>query len=79
MPQSYDNSEMLGDLLLVLAYDSEHEKVFTCWERMYIHRQRARIFAGLEPDTPHKLKMKINDTHWKIRHLNWKPKNSYEQ
>ncbi|UOH77337.1 hypothetical protein MT996_08965 [Ornithobacterium rhinotracheale] len=65
--------EMLGDLLLVLAYDSEREKVFTCWERMYIHRQRARIFAGLEPDTPHKLKMKIREVQKRIKAISWKP------
>ncbi|MRJ10469.1 hypothetical protein EDL98_11285 [Ornithobacterium rhinotracheale] len=63
----------LGDLLLVLAYDSEHEKVFTCWERMYIHRQRARLFAELEPDTPPRLKEKIREVQKRIKAISWKP------
>lgn len=66
----------LGDLLLVLAYDSEREKVFTCWERMYIHRQRARLFAELEPDTPPKLRVKIKYTLYEIKRIKWKPQNN---
>ena len=62
-------------LLIVLQFDSQYEKVFTAFERIYIQYERAKILQGEEFTQPEKLEKKINDEFTRIIRMKWKPYN----
>ena len=59
-------------LLKVLQFDSQYERVFTSFERMYIQLERSKILQGEEFT---QLEKKINDVFMRILRMKWKPYN----
>ena len=62
-------------LLKVLQFDSQYERVFTAFERIYIQYERAKILQDEEFTQPEKLEKKINDAFIRIQRMKWKPYN----
>ena len=62
-------------LLKVLQFDSQYERVFTSFERMYIQLERSKILQGEEFTQPEKLEKKINDVFMGTLRMKWKPYN----
>lgn len=62
-------------LLKVLQFDSQYERVFTSFERIYIQYERAKILQGEEFTQPEKLEKKINDVFMRALRMKWKPYN----
>ena len=62
-------------LLKVLQFDSQYERVFTSFERIYIQYERAKILQDEEFTQPEKLEKKINDVFMRIQRMKWKPYN----
>jgi len=59
-------------LLKVLQFDSQYERVFTSFERMYIQLERSKILQGEEFT---QLEKKINDVFMRTLRMKWKPYN----
>jgi len=62
-------------LLKVLQFDSQYERVFTAFERIYIQYERAKILQDEEFTQPEKLEKKINDVFMRALRMKWKPYN----
>ena len=62
-------------LLKVLQFDSQYERVFTTFERIYIQYERAKILQDEEFTQPEKLEKKINDVFMRTLRIKWKPYN----
>lgn len=60
-------------LLLVLQFDSQYERVFTPFERMYIQKERAELYNYWEWKIPKELEKKVQDTLTRIVRINWEP------
>ena len=62
-------------LLIVLQFDSQYERVFTAFERIYIQYERAKILQDEEFTQPEKLEKKINDVFMRTLRMKWRPYN----
>lgn len=62
-----------NQLLLVLQYDSQQEKVFTAFERIYIHKERSEILSYGDWKIPEELDEKVQEVLAKARKLGWSP------
>ena len=60
-------------LLLVLQFDSQYERVFTPFERIYIQKERAELCKHWEWKIPKELEQKVQDTLTRIVRINWEP------
>lgn len=71
MSQEAKNREKY--LLWVLQYDSQYERVFTAFERIYIHYERARLLRDEHFKQPPELEQKVQDVLMRIQRMNWQP------
>lgn len=60
-------------LTLCLAFDSQYEKIFTAFERIYIHHERAQLLRDERFEQPPELEQKIKNTLTIIKQINWEP------
>lgn len=60
-------------LLLVLRFDSQYERVFTPFERIYIQKERAELLQNGDWKIPEELEQKVQDILTRIVRINWKP------
>lgn len=62
------------DLTLVLMFDSQYERVFTAFERMYIQKERVECIRGTYKwKIPVKLNEKVQDILHRIERIKWEP------
>lgn len=59
-------------LTLCLEFDSQYEKIFTAFERIYIQYERANLLRNEAFEQPPELEQKIQDTLHRINKINWK-------
>ncbi|MDO4763862.1 MAG: hypothetical protein Q4A00_05720 [Flavobacteriaceae bacterium] len=60
-------------LELVLRFDSQYERVFTAFERIYIQKERAELLQNGDWKIPETLEQKVQDTLTRIVRINWEP------
>lgn len=63
-----------ADLTLVLMFDSQYERVFTAFERMYIQKERVEYIRDTYKwKIPVKLNEKVQDILHRIERIGWEP------
>lgn len=62
-------------LLKVLQFDSQHERVFTAFERIYIQYERAEILRRGSWVIPPALEAKVQGILERIKQIKWQPYN----
>ena len=72
---SETKSKRYDDLVLVLQYDSQYEKVFTTFERIYIQYERAEILRRGDWEIPSELNTKVQEILLRIKQIKWQPYN----
>lgn len=58
-------------LTIVLQFDSQYERVFTPFERMYLHKERATLLQDKNFEQPQELEDKIQQTLQRIERIEW--------
>lgn len=58
-------------LTIVLQFDSQYERVFAPFERMYLHKERATLLQDKNFEQPQELEDKIQQTLQRIERLEW--------
>lgn len=71
--QSRESREREKELSLVLRFDSQYERVFTAFERIYIQKERAEILQYGDWKIPEELERKVQETLTRIVRINWQP------
>ncbi len=59
------------ELLAVLQFDSQYEKVFTAFERIYIQKERAEILRYGNWKIPEELDEKVQNVLERIKKIKW--------
>lgn len=72
---SETKSKRYDDLVLVLQFDSQYEKVFTTFERIYIQYERAEILRRGDWEIPSELNTKVQEILLRIKQIKWQPYN----
>lgn len=72
---SETKSKRYDDLILVLQFDSQYEKVFTTFERIYIQYERAEILRRGDWEIPSELNTKVQEILLRIKQIKWQPYN----
>lgn len=58
-------------LTIVLQFDSQYERVFAPFERMYLHKERATLLQDKNFEQPQELEDKIQQTLQRIERIEW--------
>lgn len=72
---SETKSKRYDELVLVLQFDSQYEKVFTTFERIYIQYERAEILRRGDWEIPSELNTKVQEILLRIKQIKWQPYN----
>ena len=72
---SETKSKRYDELVLVLQFDSQYEKVFTDFERIYIQYERAEILRRGDWEIPPELNIKVQEILLRIKQIKWQPYN----
>lgn len=72
---SETKSRRYDELVLVLQFDSQYEKVFTAFERIYIQYERAEILRRGDWEIPSELNTKVQEILLRIKQIKWQPYN----
>lgn len=63
------------NLTLVLQFDSQYERVFTAFERIYIQKERSEFLQKGKWKIPEELEQKVQDTLMRIEKIKWQSYN----
>lgn len=65
-------TDRYSNLTLVLMFDSQYERVFTAFERIYIQKERVECIRGeISWKIPVKLNEKVQDILHRIERIGW--------
>ena len=68
---SVESKEREKVLQMVLQFDSQYEKVFTAFERIYIQKERAEILRYGNWKIPEELEIKVQEVLERIKQIKW--------